>query len=97
VVSKGDSRRSLFGRSFDVRGERLIEMYHHYYHHHEQHIIVSGIPAHHQRPPPSTGPGLSATYLYPTFRHAGVYPRDRKWSNLSLVKQHPSRCNIEHH
>jgi hypothetical protein len=53
VVSKGDARRSLFGRSFDVRGERLIEMYHHYCHHHEQHIVVSGIPAHHRRPPPS--------------------------------------------
>ena len=37
VVSKDDVRRSLFGRSFDVRGERLIEMYHH---HHEQHNRV---------------------------------------------------------
>lgn len=37
MVSKDDVRRSLFGRSFDVRGERLIEMYHH---HHEQHNRV---------------------------------------------------------
>lgn len=65
MVSKGDSRRSLFAWSFDMRGQRLIEML---YHHHEQHIVVSGIPAHHRRPPPSTGPGLSATYLYLTSR-----------------------------
>jgi hypothetical protein len=90
VVSKGDARRGLFGRSFDMRGKRLIEMYHH---HHEQHI-VSGIPAHHRRPPPSTGPGLSATYLYLTFRHAGVYPRDRKWSNLSRSIHRVATLNI---
>lgn len=91
MVSQGDARRSLFGRSFDVHRERLIEMYHH--HHHEQHI-VSGIPAHDRRPPPSTGPGLSATYLHLTFRHAGVYPRDRKCSNFSRSIHRVAALNI---
>ena len=79
MVSKGDARRGLFGRSFDARGERLIEMYHH---HHEQHNRVW-----YPRAPPTPAAihwaWLSATYLYLTFRHAGVYPRGRKWSNIS--------------
>ena len=55
--------------------ERLIEMYHH---HHEQHNRVW----YPRAPPPPANINwawLSATYLYLTFRHACVYPRDRRW------------------